>query len=95
MELKSLKQSDREWNGASSTSDEHYPSIYIEGKSLDELGVGNPKVGTEMTMVSTVRVSSISARSDGSRSISLEVLEASLGPKDPPMDKAAIIFPNG
>lgn len=94
MELKSLKQSDREWNGASSTSAEHYPSIYIEGKSLDELGVGNPKVGTEMTMVSTVRVSSVSARADGTRSMSLEILEAGLKLKDEPRDPARTLFPN-
>lgn len=95
MELKSLKQSDQEWNGGGTPADEHYPSLYIEGKSLDALSVGNPKVGTEMTMVSTVRVSSISARTDGSRSMSLEVLEASVQPKDPPIDRAAILFPNG
>lgn len=95
MELKSLKQSDQEWNGASAPADEHYPSLYIEGKSLDALSVGNPKIGTEMTMVSTVRVSSISARADGSRSMALEVLEASVQPKEPPIDRAAILFPNG
>ena len=94
--LSSLKQSYKEWSEpAKPDSDEYYPSLYLDENTLDAMGLETAKVGAEMTMVSTVRVSSVSDSKGGQRSMSFEILEASLSPKEAEKDAASILFPNG
>lgn len=96
MKMTSLKQTYKEWNDAPAPAekDEYYPSLYLDENSLDAMGLDNPKVGTEMKMVATVRVSSTSQSSNGNRSMSFEILEANIA--DEKADNAAsILFPNG
>lgn len=94
--LTSLKQSYDEWSKpAGVDTDEYYPSLYLDEKTLDQMGVENVRVGTEMTMVSTVRVSSVNESKNGQRSMSFELLEASVSPKAEDKDAASILFPNG
>lgn len=94
--LTSLKQSYEEWSKpAGVDSDEYYPSLYLDENTLNQMDIGNLRVGTEMTMVSTVRVSSTSESSNGQRSMSLEIIEAAMTPKEAEKDAASILFPNG
>ena len=94
--LSSLKQSYKDWSEPTkATTDEYYPSLYLEGKSLDAMDLGNIRAGTELTMVATVRVSSSSDSANGSRSMSFEILEAAMSPKSDEKDAASILFPNG
>ncbi|MBX5020421.1 hypothetical protein [Rhizobium lentis] len=94
--LSSLKQSYKDWNEPTKAEkDAYYPSLYLEGKSLDAMDVGNIRAGTELTMVATVRVSSSSDSATGARSMSFEILEAAMSPKGDEKDSASILFPNG
>lgn len=96
MKLTSLKQSYKEWSEPAHTDrDEYYPSIYLDENTLDAMKVDNVRVGTEMTMVATVRVSSVNESKNGARSMSFEFLEANLSPKEEKPDPASILFPNG
>lgn len=96
MKLTSLKQTYKEWSEPAHTDrDEYYPSIYLDERTLDAMAVDNVRVGTEMTMVSTIRVSSVSESKDGVRSMSFEILEAAVSPKEEKPDPASILFPNG
>lgn len=96
MKLTSLKQSPQEWSEPSvSEKDEYYPSIYLDEGTLDAMEVGNLRVGTEMTMTATVRVSSVNESKGGRRSMSFEFIEAAMSPKEEKPDAASVIFPNG
>lgn len=76
-------------------SDEYYPCLYFDEKQMDALGAENPRVGAEMTMTATVRVSNISESKNGSRSMSVEIIDAALEPKEKKPDAASVLFPNG
>jgi len=94
--LASLKQNYKDWSEpATAGKDEFYPSLYLEGKSLDAMKIDTARAGTEMTMLATVRVSSISDNANGARSMSFEVLEAAMTPKTEEKDAASVLFPNG
>lgn len=75
-------------------NDEYYPCLYLDEKHMDALGVDVAKVGTEMTMVATIRVSSLSDSKTGGRSMSFEIIEAAMEPKKKDPD-ASVLFPNG
>jgi hypothetical protein len=95
MKLKSLKQSFKDWNEpVVSEKDEFYPSLYLDEKNLDKLGIDNLRAGTEMVMVAKVRVSSVSDNANGNRSMSFEFLEAAMSRTDRQID-ASKLFPNG
>lgn len=76
---------------ASGTSEESFPSIYLEGKQIEALGLDAARVGAELTMVAKVRVSSLSRYKGGEGSMSIEVIEAMMQ-----TDKsgASIMFPD-
>jgi len=94
--LTSLKQSYKEWSEpAVSDKDEYYPSIYLDENTLDAMKIDNVRVGTEMKMVSIVRVSGVNESKNGARSMSFEFLEAALEPKEEKPDPANVLFPNG
>lgn len=96
MKLASLKQTYDEWSKPAGVDrDEYYPSLYLDENNLDAMQVENVRVGTEMKMVATVRVSSVSESKNGSRSMSFEIVEASMGPKENDGKAANILFPNG
>ena len=97
MALTSLKQSYKEWSEpqAGADRDEYYPTIYLDENTLDAMKVENVRVGTEMKMIATVRVSSVNESKNGARSMSFEFLEASLEPKEEKPDAASVLFPNG
>ena len=96
MKLASLKQkySDIEKRVGADT-DEYYPSLYLDEKQLDAMGVDAARVGTEMQMTALVRVSSVNDSKNGQRSMSFEVLEAAFAPKETKPDASTILFPNG
>lgn len=75
--------------------DEYFPCLYLDEKQMDAMKLGNPRVGTEMTMTATVRVSSISESQNGARSMSVEITEAAMSPKEKKADAASVLFPNG
>ncbi|CAA2140451.1 hypothetical protein [Hyphomicrobium sp. ghe19] len=75
------------------TSDEYFPSLYFDEKQIDAMGIDTVRVGTLMTMTATVRVSSMS-ESKGGRSMSLEITEAAMEPKDKGPDVASVLFPS-
>lgn len=96
MKLTSLKQKYSDLGKPSdASSDEYYPSLYLDGKQVDEMGVESVRVGTEMTMTATVRVSNQSESKDGHRSVSFEIIEAAVEPKEKKPEPASILFPNG
>lgn len=96
MKLHSLKQTGSEWEEpAYSDKDEYYPSIFLSEKTLETMGIENPRVGTEMTMVATVRVSSVNESKGGHRSMSFEIIEAAVSPKESDVDPSKVLFPNG
>lgn len=77
---------------------EYFPSLYLDKKQIDALDLDAARVGTEMMMVSKVRLSSLSESKDGHRSMSFEIIEACIKPKDDAPDHAkaaSILFPNG
>ena len=76
-------------------SDEYYPSLYFDEKQMDALGLGNERVGTEMMMTALLRVSNVSESKNGARSLSVEIIEAEVKPKEKKPDAASILFPNG
>lgn len=76
-------------------SDEYYPCLYLDEKQMEAMGIDVAKVGTEMSMVATVRVSSVSDSKGGGRSISFEIIEAAIEPKKKDPDAASVLFPNG
>ena len=79
---------------ASGTSEESFPSIYLEGKQIEALGLDTARVGSELTMVAKVRVASLSQYKGGEGSMSIEVIEAMMKPVDPDTDAASVLFPN-
>lgn len=96
MKLASLKQKYSELSKpVGAESDEYYPSQYFDEKQLEAMGVDSVRVGTEMTMIATVRVSSVSESKSGSRSMSVEIIEAAMKPKEKEKDAASTLFPNG
>lgn len=96
MKLASLKQkySDIGTKPTGADSDEYYPSLYLDEKQIDAMGLDVVRVGTLMTMTATVRVSSVSESKGGSRSMSLEIVEAGMEPKKKEPEAASILFPN-
>lgn len=96
MKLTSLgqKYSDVEASYAEGKDGEYFPSLYLTEKQIDTLGIENARVGTEMTMISTVRLSSLSESKDGSRSMSFEIVEAAIMPKQDKAEASSILFPN-
>ena len=99
MKLASLKQKYSDMDNPTterSDNDEYYPCLYLSEKQMEALGIdAAPRVGTEMSMVATVRVSSVSDSKGGGRSISFEIIEAGLEPKKKDPDAASVLFPNG
>jgi hypothetical protein len=95
--LTSLAQKYGDWDKppVGADSDEYYPSLCLNEKQMDAMGVDNLRVGTEMTMTATVRVSNVSESKNGSRSMSFEILDAALDPKEKKPDAATVLFPNG
>lgn len=75
--------------------DEYYPCLYLDEKQMKAMDIDTARVGTELTMVATVRVSSTSESKNGSSSMSLEIIEAGMGPKETKPDPSSILFPNG
>lgn len=96
MKLASLKQKYGDLSKPTGAeSDEYYPSLYLDEKQLEAMGVNSERVGTELTMTATVRVSSVSESKAGSRNMSFEIIEAGMSPKEKKPDPASILFPNG
>lgn len=96
MKLASLKQKYSEMDKpAGASTDEYYPCLYLDGKQIEAMGIDAARVGTDMQMVATVRVSSVSESKDGHRSMSFEIVEAAISPKEKKPDDASILFPNG
>ncbi|SDL07315.1 hypothetical protein SAMN05428953_12653 [Mesorhizobium muleiense] len=96
MKLTSLKRKYSELSKPiGAETDEYYPSLYLDEKQMEGLDVDSARVGTEMTMTATVRVSSLSESKNGSRSMSFEIVEAGFEPKEKKPDAASVLFPNG
>lgn len=97
MKLVSLKQKYSEMSAPKSGSDndEYFPNLYLEEKQIEAMNIDTARVGTEMQMIATVRVSSVSDSKGGSRSMSFEIIEAAVSPKETKQDAASILFPNG
>lgn len=96
MKLTSLKQKYSELSKPiEADSDEYYPTLYLDEKQLESMNIDNARVGTEMTMVATVRVSSVSDSKNGARSMSFEIIEAGVKPKEADKDASSVLFPQG
>ena len=96
MKLASLKQKYSEIGDkpVGADSDEYYPSLYLDEKQIDAMGLDAARVGTLMTMTATVRVSSMSESKNGARSMSFEIIEAGMEPQKKEPEAASILFPN-
>lgn len=98
MNLVSLKQkySDIGKPSATASSDEYFPSLFLERKQAEAVfaEIGGIRVGEEMQMVANVRISSLSESKDGSRSVSFEIIEAGFAPKEKKDEPASLIYPN-
>ncbi len=96
MKLASLKQkwSDSAKQPLDKATDEYYPTVYFDEALLDALDVETARVGTELQMIAVVRVATVSESKSGSRSMSFEIIEAAMAPKEKEADKAAVLFPN-
>lgn len=96
MKMASLKQkwSDHAKGPALKEDDEYYPSLYLDEKLLDAMGVATERVGTELIMTAKVRVSNVSESKSGARSMGFEIVEAAMKSPDEDDDKAGKMFPN-
>lgn len=94
MKLASLKQkySDMVSKPAGAETDEYYPSLHLDEKQIAAMGIDAARVGSDMTMTATVRVSSVSESKSGSRSMSFEIVEAGMEPKTPKPDRASVLY---
>lgn len=93
--MASLKETYKErYETAGVDSDEYYPTLYLSEQQLDAMGLKNERVGTEMTLIAKVRVASVSDNKNGVRSMTVELLEGEMKPKEDKTDAAAILFPN-
>ncbi len=70
------------------------PSIYLDAKMIEALGIGKARAGDEMKMVANVKVSNLSESDGGYRSITLEIEEAALAPKEAQKSASSIIYPD-
>lgn len=96
MKLVSLAQKyDEIGKPVGADTDEYYPSLYLDEKQMEALGIDGARVGKDMTMIATVRVSSASESKNGSRSMSFEIVEANISDKEPQKDASSVLFPNG
>lgn len=97
MKLTSLgeKYSDLSDRPLDGKNDEYFPSLYLSEKQIEDLGIDNVRVGTEMQMVAVVRLSSLSESKGGSRSMSFEITKAAISPKEDKADASSVLFPNG
>lgn len=77
------------------SADEYFPSAYLDKKQIDALELGRVRVGDEMTMLATVRLSSLSESKDGHRNMTLEIVEATIKPKAEKTDAASVLYPEG
>lgn len=94
--LASLKQTYSELSKpAGVDTDEYYPTLYFDEKQMGSLEIDNPRVGSELTFIATVRVSNISESKNGSRSMCVEIIEGAMSRKVKEPDAASVIFPNG
>ena len=84
--------SDRPLDGK---NDEYFPSLYLSEKQIEDLGIDNVRVGTEMQMIAVVRLSSLSESKGGSRSMSFEITKAAISPQEDKADASSVLFPNG
>jgi hypothetical protein len=96
MKLASLAQkySDMVGPPEGADSDEYYPSLHLDEKQIDAIGVTEARVGKEMMMTALVRVASFHDAKNGARSMSFEVIEAGLSDKEDSKDAATVLFPN-
>jgi len=96
MKLVSLKQNynDDAPKPSDAISDDYYPGLFLGEKQLEALGIDVQRVGVEMTMTASVRVSNVSESKGGARSMSFEIIEAAFSPKEPEKDAASVLFPN-
>lgn len=94
MKLTSLKQKWSDVAEPSKSDDVYYPSLYLDEKQLEAMAVDTAKVGTDLTMIATVRVSSLSESKNGPRSMSFEIIEAAMKPKEEGPDAASVLFPD-
>lgn len=97
MKLASLKQKYSDLakdKPVGAETDEYYPCLYLDEKQMDALDIGAVRAGAEMTMTATVRVSSVSESKNGARSMSFEILEAGVEPKEKKPDPASVLYPN-
>lgn len=95
MAMASLKESWKDrTEPAGVDTDEYYPTLYLSEPQLDAMGLKNDRVGTEMVMIATVRVASVSDNKNGVRSMTFELLEGEMKPKEEKPDPASILFPN-
>lgn len=74
---------------------DHYPSLYLDAKKLEAMGVGPLKAGDDMVLIANVKVRSVSETDTGRRDATLDLIEASLKPKEEEVDASKILFPNG
>ncbi len=94
--LASLKQKYSDMDKpAGASSDEYYPTLYLDEKQLEAMGIDAARVGTDMTMTATVRVSGVNESKGNHRSMSFEIVEAAIEPKKKEPDAASVLFPNG
>lgn len=97
MKLNSLKKTRADMETsvvAGGEEDEFYPSLYLDGKQVEAMGLDGARVGAEMVMMAKVRVASVSENRGGMKSASVEVLEAATKPASDD-DDASVMFPNG
>ncbi len=96
MKLVSLKQKYSDLSKPiGAESDEYYPTLHFDETQLEALSVKASRVGTDMVMMARVRVASLSESKAGFRSMSIEILEAAIKPKENEPDAASVLFPNG
>lgn len=61
------------------TSNDYYPSLYLDEKQVKALGLQNARVGTDMILVAKIHVTSLSESERGGKkthSVSVELREA-------------------
>lgn len=93
--MKSLKQTyDTEVCAKPEGDRDYYPTLYLDGKQIDALGVDRARVDDELMLTLAVRVASTSETKGGSRSLTLEAIEGEAKPKAGARDASSVLFPN-
>jgi len=93
MKLTSLAQNYGEYDRPSVVDEAYYPTIYLDSKQIEAMGLDAFKVMDNLSMMATVRICNKNEGKSG-MSITLEILEAGVEASTKKPAAETILFPD-